>query len=225
MKRFRYLVMLAMLTGAMLLPAGMMQASAQGADLCAGALAQGDGEYMGYEVVSLTGGSGGQIVLGSTEGGSSLSGGSGNDVLCAWGSGNTLDGGSGNDLLVAPDGGNVFLGGSGNDTMIGVVGDVFDGGSGRNETVATEPVGPVIALTFSWTGGCNIGVELTGFSANTTYTVTIRNEYGPSYLSVTTDDSGHATQAWSRAGTSGGLNQAEVEGVDGAITEWLPACE
>ena len=222
-KRLRYVVMLAMLTGATLLPAGIMQASAQGEDLCAGALVHGEGEYAGYEVVSTTGGSGSQIVLGSIDGGSYLSGGSGNDVLCAFGNGNTLDGGSGNDLLVALDGGNVFLGGSGNDTMIGVVGDAFDGGSGRNEVVSRS-LGPTIKITFSPAGvGCWVSVDLTGFAANTEYEVNVsRNEIlAEVIIPVQTDNNGSGALINIVGYSEEGSAKAEVVGMDGMSTGWV----
>lgn len=141
MKQLKMTIILAMLAFATFLPGSAMGVSAQGFDLCAGALENGEGAFAGYTVVYGSGGSGNQIVLGSLDGNDYLSGGSGNDVLCAWGSGNTLDGGSGNDVLIAVDGvGNMLLGGSGNDTLMGYANNTFDGGSGRNDVATLSPV-------------------------------------------------------------------------------------
>jgi hypothetical protein len=107
--------------------------AAQTGDPCANAL---NGiAPPGYEIVYGNGGSGSQVVLG-TEGADSLEGGSGNDILCGFGGNDTLDGGAGSDYLDAGTGSNALYGGAGNDTLIGVEGDVFDGGSGRNQIIA-----------------------------------------------------------------------------------------
>jgi len=139
MKKFSRLLILVLMTVGLALPGLAGTASAQdfGA-LCNQANGLADGTPLdGYTVVSGSGGSGSQIVLGY--GGAYLSGGSGNDVLCAWGGGNTLDGGSGNDILIVMSGaGNALYGGSGNDTLIGFTGDSFDGGSGNNSIVERE---------------------------------------------------------------------------------------
>jgi len=138
MNRFLRMVMFAMMIAGLIGPTMATTASAQDASLCdaADGVAAGT-KIQGYTVVYGNGGSGSQIVLGY--GSAYLSGGSGNDILCAWGGGNTLDGGSGNDVLIVMSGaGNTLLGGSGNDTLIGFVGDVFDGGTGRNEQVQRQ---------------------------------------------------------------------------------------
>lgn len=137
MKRIGRLVILAMMTAALLVPGFGGTASAQDANWCTEAAGMTAGsDLYGYTVVYGSGGAGSQIVL--SDGSGYLSGGSGNDVLCAWGGGNTLDGGSGNDVLIVMRGaGNMLLGGSGNDTLIGYAEDMFDGGSGRNETLTS----------------------------------------------------------------------------------------
>jgi len=179
MKRLKMTAVLAMLVAATFLPGAATGVAAQDANLCAGALANGEGPYAGYTVVYGSGGSGSQIVLGSLDGNDYLSGGSGNDVLCAWGSGNTLDGGSGNDVLIAVDGeGNVLRGGSGNDTLMGYVNNTFDGGSGRNDIVPWEPVAdPSITVTIGTTQQvyCVVWVELIDFPDGDYTVATYRN--------------------------------------------------
>ena len=135
----RRLLTLAMLIAMLGTPVPLgTSAAAQGWDPCGDAL---EGIYPpGYAVVYAPnrGGSGSQIVLG-TDGDDYLVGGSGNDILCGYGGNDVLDGGSGNDWLDAGTGSNQLDGGSGNDTLIGMEGDGFNGGSGRNEIIANVP--------------------------------------------------------------------------------------
>lgn len=179
MKRFGRLVVLAMLVAAFMVPGLAGTASAQDASLCDRALEAGAGAVVdGYTVVFLTGGSGSQIVLG-TDGDDYLTGGGGHDVLCGLGGYDVLDGGSGNDLLVNGPGGGELYGASGHDTMIGYEGDVFNGGSGRNETVILTPV----VLQDLWISGGLYNfdglVTGTGFTPNSTVESLIRI-YSPS---------------------------------------------
>lgn len=136
MRRLLPLMLFALL-GSMFPAAGF----AQTGDPCIDALAAAnDGAtwYGDYEIVWGSGGAGSQVVLG-TDGHDVLSGGSGNDILCGFGGDDVLDGGSGNDYLDAGTGINQLYGGSGNDTLIGMEGNVFDGGSGSNEVIPQVP--------------------------------------------------------------------------------------
>lgn len=175
MKRFGRLIALTVLTITLLVPGLSRSVSAQDADLCDAALEAGVGGTVGrYAVVALSGGSGSQIVLG-TDGDDQLRGGSGNDVLCGFTGYDILDGGSGNDLLVNGEGGGKLDGGSGNDTLIGYVGDLFDGGSGRNalEVREIEIPEPAQDLWLAYEENTNVLVTIygSGFTPNNTVTV------------------------------------------------------
>lgn len=143
-------------------------------------------------------------------------------MLCAWGSDNILDGGSGNDLLVAQEGPvNTFLGGSGNDTMIGIAGDSFNGGSGRNEPIARDPapeLNPVITLFFSpyVPGLCDVGVELTGFAPNTAYDIAFEDSHLDS--PVTTDGNGNRTLGQLHSFGNGLQTRAWIVGMEDVTT-------
>lgn len=111
--------------------------SAQDSNLCDAALdvVPDIGNWLeGYEVVSGSGGSGSQIVVG-TDGPDYLTGGSGNDILCGYGGDDILEGGSGNDVLVGGEGDDALYGGSGNDTFYASETDLVDVGSGRDTIV------------------------------------------------------------------------------------------
>jgi Ca2+-binding RTX toxin-like protein len=116
------------------------------------------------------GGSGSQVVLGTT-GGDYLEGGSGHDILCGLGGDDVLAGGSGDDRLDAGSGSNELYGGSGYDILIGMAGDVFDQGSGGGEIIANDP-GPLVStvtVSFRNDGGtrCYADVTFDGFTPGT----------------------------------------------------------
>jgi Ca2+-binding RTX toxin-like protein len=84
-----------------------------------------DGIHGGHGNSSLFGGAGNDYIYGGS-GSDTLNGGTGNDHLESGGGAQSLIGGAGNDFLKD------LSGGDGNDTIIGVQGDVFDGGAGKD---------------------------------------------------------------------------------------------
>src|SRR5665811_2227526 len=162
---FTLVAMITMLLGATLIPA--QPASAQSAcdDYNASA---------GEAGVTLRGGSGSQVLLG-TGGNDVLRGGGGNDILCGFGGDDRLIGGSGNDVLVGGDGADDLRGNSGNDTLITDPADTrIRGGSGNDEIITIEPLtdcdiaqtydpdtNPISLANFKL-AGCNLaGADLT----------------------------------------------------------------
>ncbi|RTE88013.1 MULTISPECIES: calcium-binding protein [Bradyrhizobium] len=86
----------------------------------------------GHGNSSLFGGGGNDSIYGGS-GNDTLDGGSGNDYLEAGSGAQLLAGGSGNDILRdLSSGRSTLIGGDGNDTLIGVQGDVFEGGDGND---------------------------------------------------------------------------------------------
>jgi Ca2+-binding RTX toxin-like protein len=87
----------------------------------------------GHGNSSLFGGAGNDSIYGGS-GNDTLDGGSGNDYLRAGTGAQSLVGGAGNDLLRDFTSGHSTLsGGSGNDTLVGVQGDVLQGGAGSDQ--------------------------------------------------------------------------------------------
>ncbi len=138
-------------------------AQGQGDAICTDAIASaqtGTGAYAGYELVSGSGGSGSQVVVG-TDGNDVLEGGSGDDVLCGLGGDDLLRGGSGNDILVGGPGTDRLEGGSNNDTLYGTEGERLDGGSGTNQILVIAPE-PSVAITVGPSDGtfCTVTITL-----------------------------------------------------------------
>ncbi|MEY9278893.1 calcium-binding protein [Bradyrhizobium yuanmingense] len=86
----------------------------------------------GHGNSSLFGGTGNDSIYGGT-GNDTLNGGTGNDYLQAGTGAQLLVGGAGNDVLKDDSGLTTLSGGQGNDTLVGVQGDYFQGGEGRDE--------------------------------------------------------------------------------------------
>ncbi len=162
MKRLLTFTMLATMLGAMLVSAQSVTAQEDGPRICE--TARNGDPVPGYEVVHGRGGSGNQIVLG-TSGDDVLRGGSGNDILCGFGGNDTLRGGSGNDILVRGPGADRLIGGSGNDMLYRDGDDTrIRGGSGNDQIVVAEP--EPTGATFTYTvgesdgSGCDLSYAL-----------------------------------------------------------------
>ncbi|MCX7424011.1 MAG: cadherin domain-containing protein [Planctomycetia bacterium] len=97
-----------------------------------GATGSGTDTYTGFELASLTGGGGNDVINATAYIGTLvLNGGDGNDVLQAGTGSNTLNGGAGADMLTGNTGNDSLIGGADNDILIGGVGnDTLAGGQG-----------------------------------------------------------------------------------------------
>lgn len=183
-----------------LAPIQSVAAQSDGDALCAAALEAANGGvtiFQGRQIVFGSGGPGAQVVLG-TEGGETLSGGSGNDLLCGFGGNDVLLGGSGNDTLVGGPGADQLFGESGGDTLYGTKGEVLDGGTGRNQVLMQQPVGPVLVATVSPPGDdgrCAVSFTLTGTNLPPDTIVVFAYEYSGNITGSGTsriDDAGDA---------------------------------
>jgi Ca2+-binding RTX toxin-like protein len=101
----------------------------------------GEGDNLGADVETLTGGTGDDTLTGNSSantlnggaGNDTLSGGGGNDVLSGSVGDDTLDGGAGNDTVDGGAGNDTLHGGDDNDTLTGDTGDdTLDGGNGAD---------------------------------------------------------------------------------------------
>jgi Ca2+-binding RTX toxin-like protein len=103
----------------------------------------GQADSVGSDVENIIGGSGNDVLTGSSEP-NNIQGGPGDDTLQGGGGNDTLDGGQGNDVVEGGDGNDQVQGGEGNDYLIGNLGaDVIDGGDGTDVadySGATTPV-------------------------------------------------------------------------------------
>lgn len=163
-----------------------------GPELCA--TAANGGQVPGYEVVQRRGGTGNQIVLG-TSAGETLTGGTGHDILCGFDGDDILKGGSGHDILVGGRGDDDLRGQSGNDTFFSDTDDShIRGGSGSDRTLRVTPTAtatntatatatatatstdtPITpSITVSFDGftdaGCYVDIVLADFPAGTSGT-------------------------------------------------------
>lgn len=110
------------------------------------AIDEGSGEFVGtgaaegYEVQFVdvlgeegVGGSGSQLIIGSSEGPDDIDGGSGNDYICTSFGADVIHGGSGNDIIYPNQQNDTVNGDSGNDVIFGRFGnDTLHGNSGRD---------------------------------------------------------------------------------------------
>jgi len=142
MKRLITLAMLATLLGSLTIPAS--SAAAQYTSPCA--------EYEARDAsgVTLRGGSGSQVLVGST-GDDVLRGNSGNDVLCGFGGNDLLIGGSGNDVIDGGGEDDTLRGNSGNGLLLN--GETNREGSGNDEIGTTVGAGCATAQSFDGFSG------------------------------------------------------------------------